>query len=130
MCLIDFGKPVDGGDSAQLTNEQGRKLRKLQNGKLNNLQMPEGYDEVTLTNGQELYAPLKKLQNGRLKRKFKVHEVETREGGTGNFKFAYFRDPVLFVGHLSRNSLLIMEKPWKEVVRTFDAPVHRHIYGT
>lgn len=130
MCLIDFGKPVDGGDSAQLTNEQGRKIRKLQNGKLNNLQMPEGYDEVTLTNGQELYAPLKKLQNGRLKRKFKVHEVETREGGTGNFKFAYFRDPVLFVGHLSRNSLLIMEKPWMEVVRTFDAPVHRHIYGT
>lgn len=130
MCLIDFGKPVDGGDSADLTNGQGRKLRKLQNGKLNNLRMPEGYDDGPLTNGQELYAPLIKLQNGRLKRRFKVHESETRESGTSNFKFAYFRDPVLFVGHLSRNSLLIMEKPWMEVVRTFDAPVHRHIYGT
>lgn len=128
MCLIDFGMPVDGGDSADLPNGQGLRLRKLQNGKLFDFRMPEGCDDTPLANGQDL--KLIKLQNGRLKRKFKVHESETKEAGTRNFKFSYFRDPVLFVGHLSRNSLLIMEKPWMEVVRTFDAPVHRHIYGT
>lgn len=121
MCLIDFGMPVDGGDCADLTNGLGMKLRKSQNGKL--IWRPEGYDDVPLTS--EILK-----RNGILKRKFKVLESETRESGTRNFKFAYFRDPVLFVGHLSRNSLLIMEKPWMEVVRTFDAPVHRHIYGT
>ncbi|KAJ0967085.1 hypothetical protein J5N97_024002 [Dioscorea zingiberensis] len=44
--------------------------------------------------------------------------------------FCAFRDPVLFVGHLSENSLLMIEKQWMEVVQSFDAPVHRHVYGT
>ncbi|OMO85087.1 hypothetical protein CCACVL1_10432 [Corchorus capsularis] len=40
-------------------------------------------------------------------------------------------DPVLFVGHLSKHSILIIDKPWMAVVKSFDAPpVQRHIYGT
>jgi U3 small nucleolar RNA-associated protein 4 len=69
----------------------------------------------------------KKLQN--FKRKFEL-DAEINNGKK-NFEFCAFRDPVLFVGHLSKNSALIIDKPWLQVVKTFDAsPVHRHIYGT
>ncbi|KZV54527.1 transducin-related family protein [Dorcoceras hygrometricum] len=69
--------------------------------------------------------------NGNLKHKRKVHEVETKHGGRKNFEFCVFRDPVLFVEHLSKNSLLLIDKPWTQVVKAFDAkPVHRHIFGT
>ncbi|XP_076946163.1 WD repeat-containing protein PCN-like [Bidens hawaiensis] len=48
-----------------------------------------------------------------------------------NFEFCSFKEPVLFVGHLSKESVLVIEKPWMQVVKAFDAqPVHRHIYGT
>ncbi|OMO69103.1 hypothetical protein COLO4_29256 [Corchorus olitorius] len=48
-----------------------------------------------------------------------------------NFELNVCRDPVLFVGHLSKHSILIIEKPWMAVVKSFDAPpVQRHIYGT
>ncbi|CAN1190353.1 WD repeat-containing protein PCN [Linum perenne] len=48
-----------------------------------------------------------------------------------NLEFLAFRDPVLFVGHVSENSVLILDKPWVDVVTSLEAaPVHRHIYGT
>lgn len=47
-----------------------------------------------------------------------------------NFDFCAFKNPVLFVGHISDNSLFVLEKPWMDVVESLDAPVHRHIYGT
>lgn len=69
-----------------------------------------------------------KNSNGAMrKRKFQDHESRTNET---NFDFFVFRDPTLFVSHFSENSLLIVEKQWKEVVRNFEAPVHRHIFGT
>lgn len=101
MCLIDFGMPIEKDDHTDLANWQ-EALKKLPN----------------------------KFPNGRLKRKLEV-ELETKPNGRKNFDLCAFRDPVLFVGHLSRNSLLIIDKPWMQVVKTFDAqPVHRHIYGT
>lgn len=39
------------------------------------------------------------------------------------------KNPVLFLGHTGRNSVLIVERPWIEVLRQFPAPVSRHIYG-
>lgn len=86
-------------------------------------------DDKGLSNGHDL--ALKKFQDspitGILKRKLKAHDHIGRK----NFEFCAFRDPVLFVGHLSRNSVLILDKPWMEVIKTFDtAPVQRHIYGT
>ncbi|KAI3465249.1 hypothetical protein Pfo_021912 [Paulownia fortunei] len=69
--------------------------------------------------------------NGVLKRKLKFYELETKHGGRKNFEFCAFRDPVLLVEHLSKNSLLVIDKQWTQVVETFDAqPVHRHIFGT
>lgn len=103
MCLIDFGMPVDQEDEGDLINGQDSAIiKKLQN------------------------SPI----NGRLKRKLRESGLDTKLGDRKNFEFCAFRDPVLFVGHLSKNSLLIIDKPWADVVRTFSAPVHRHIFGT
>lgn len=87
-------------------------------------------DDTELANGEDL--ALRMLQcNGKLKRKLKDYDLETRQSGRKNFEFCAFRDPVLFVGHLSRNSLLVIDKPWMQVVKTLDTePVHRHIFGT
>ncbi|KAJ8541201.1 hypothetical protein K7X08_002017 [Anisodus acutangulus] len=107
MCLIDFGKPVDGDDEADLANVQDLVSKKLHN---------------TLVNGSV---------NGSLKRKSKGSELETKQNSRKNFELHPFRDPVLFVGHLSKTSTLIIDKPWIQVVKGFDTtPVHRHIFGT
>lgn len=101
MCLIDFGMPVDREEDNDLVNGQHSPLKKLQN------------------------TPI----NGKLKRRLKEYQPEAKH--RKNFEFLAFRDPVLFIGHLSENSILIIDKPWMDVVKTFDAPpVHRHIYGT
>ncbi|KAK4559875.1 hypothetical protein RGQ29_008883 [Quercus rubra] len=103
MCLIDFGKPVEREDEIELANGQDTALRNLQN------------------------TPIK----GRLKRIFRDGQTETKLNSRKNFEFFSFRNPVLFIGHLSKNSLLILDKPWMEVVKTLDAaPVHRHVFGT
>lgn len=62
------------------------------------------------------------------KRKKSVKEINPLK--KRNFDFCAFKDPVLFVGHLSENSLFVLERQWMDVVKNFDAPVHRHIYGT
>ncbi|WOL18945.1 U3 small nucleolar RNA-associated protein [Canna indica] len=64
------------------------------------------------------------------KRKRKLLDQEDKLNSRKNFEFFAFRDPVLFVSHLWDNSLLLIEKKWMEVVKDFDAPVHRHIFGT
>ncbi|CAL9110435.1 unnamed protein product [Musa textilis] len=58
------------------------------------------------------------------------HLDQPRPHTKKNFDFFVFRDPALFVGQLSENSLVLIEKQWMEVVRNFDAPVGRHIFGT
>ncbi|KAJ6685796.1 WD REPEAT-CONTAINING PROTEIN PCN [Salix purpurea] len=87
-------------------------------------------EDGDLVNSQ--HSSLKKLQatlNGGLKRKLKEYQPEAKH--RKNFEFLAFRDPVLFISHLSENSILILDKPWMDVVKTFDAqPVHRHIFGT
>ncbi|KAI3849570.1 hypothetical protein MKW92_028189 [Papaver armeniacum] len=62
----------------------------------------------------------------------KVNHKRKRENQKNlNFNFSPFKDPALFVGHLSESSVLVIEKPWREVVQSFEAPpVHKHIYGT
>ncbi|XP_020548323.1 U3 small nucleolar RNA-associated protein 4 isoform X2 [Sesamum indicum] len=84
-------------------------------------------DDTDVPNGQGLTRKLH--SNGALKRK--LHGLESKLNGRRNFDFCAFRDPVLFVEHLSKSSLLVIDKPWLQVVDTFDAqPVHRHIFGT
>ncbi|KDP35722.1 hypothetical protein JCGZ_10494 [Jatropha curcas] len=101
MCLINFGMPVDREEDSDIINCQFSPSKKLQNN----------------------------LINGRLKRRLKECEIDTKHRKT--FEFLAFRDPVLFIGNLCENSILIIDKPWMDVIRTFEAPpVHRHIYGT
>ncbi|XP_031281366.1 WD repeat-containing protein PCN-like [Pistacia vera] len=102
MCLIDFGMPENQDDDNNLVNCQGSALRKLAS------------------------TPI----SGRLKRKLRDCQTEAKLNGRKNFEFLAFRDPVFFIDHLSKSSVLILDKPWMEVVKTFDAPVHRHIFGT
>lgn len=104
MCLIDFGLPVDCDGDNDLVNGHDPTFKKL------------------------LHSPI----NGRLKRKLKHHALDMKHNDKRNFEFVDFREgPVLFVGHLSKNSALIIYKRWMEVVKTLDTPpVHRHIYGT
>ncbi|GMH16469.1 hypothetical protein Nepgr_018310 [Nepenthes gracilis] len=103
MCLIDFRMPMDRDDGSSLMN---------------------GLDSISK---MLINSPI----SGRLKRKLKDHDLEIKLYGRRNFEFFAFRDPVLFVGHLSKSSVVVVDKPWLEVVKAFDAPpVHRHIYGT
>ncbi|KAE8704475.1 cirhin-like [Hibiscus syriacus] len=79
-------------------------------------------DESELVNGALL-----KFTN--MKRKHWLNE--SQQCRKNNFDIVVFRDPVLFIGQLSKNSVLIIDKPWMEVVKSFDsAPVQRRIFGT
>ncbi|XP_072972619.1 WD repeat-containing protein PCN-like [Typha angustifolia] len=100
MCFIDFDMPIDQDDD----------------------ELPNGSDI--------LFDKYDINRNVRAKRKRKAPDEEPRQRKKMNFDICTFRDPVLFVGHLSENSLLIIEKQWMDVVKAFDAPVHRHIFGT
>ncbi|KAI3865140.1 hypothetical protein MKX03_029227 [Papaver bracteatum] len=102
MCFIDFGKLlVQEDDDNCLAN------RKL---------------DSSLEVSQDV------ADNG----KGKVNHKRKRESQKNlNVNFSPFKDPALFVGHLSESSVLVIEKPWREVVQSFEAPpVHKHIYGT
>ncbi|KAF3446537.1 hypothetical protein FNV43_RR11717 [Rhamnella rubrinervis] len=101
MCWIDFGMPVDGDDGESgVISGQDTALRNLHD------------------------TPV----NTKLKRK--LRECQTKLLGRKNFDIFTFRNPALFIGHLCENSVLIIDKPWMEVVKTFAPPVHRHIFGT
>ncbi|KAH7663101.1 U3 small nucleolar RNA-associated protein 4 [Dioscorea alata] len=84
-------------------------------------ELPNGYDLAL-----DKYESIKPSKANR-KRKIRSQESKVH---SKNFDFCAFGDPVLFAGHLSESSLLVMEKRWMDVVQSFDAPVHRHIYGT
>ncbi|XWS09544.1 hypothetical protein CRYUN_Cryun40dG0093800 [Craigia yunnanensis] len=101
MCSIDFGKPVDQDDESDLVNGA---LLKFQGS----------------------------LTNMKWKHRLRDSQTESKLGSRkNNFDLIVFRDPVFFIGHLSKHSILIIDKPWMEVVKSFDAaPVQRHIFGT
>lgn len=87
-------------------------------------------DESGMINGQDTV--VRNLEgtpvSGRLKRKLLDYQTKI---GRKNFEFFNCGAPILFVGHLSQKSVLVMEKQWKEVIKTFEAPpVDRHIFGT
>ena len=88
-------------------------------------------DENSMMNGQD--AVVKTIEgtpvSGSLKRKLK--DYQNKLLGRKNFDFISFRDPVLFIGHLSKSAILMIDKPWMEVVKTFEAPpIHKNIFGT
>ncbi|PKI33415.1 hypothetical protein CRG98_046200, partial [Punica granatum] len=102
MCVIDFGLPVDREEDYDFKDDKDLALMKLQ------------YPHV----------------NGKRKHR---HELinNAKVSNRKNFEFFGFRDPVLFIGHLSKGSVLIVDQPWLEVIKKMEsAPVHRHIFGT
>jgi len=92
--------------------------------------MPVGQDDyIKLPNGSNLLLEKHDAsKNPKAKRKRKIEE--SKPPMSKNFDFFTFSNPALFVGHLSENSVLVVEKPWEEVRKAFGAPVHRHIFGT
>ncbi|KAL9271241.1 WD repeat-containing protein [Drosera capensis] len=105
MCLIDLMKPTNhealGSASTQLVTNS------LSNGKANG-SMKSKRKHPTDNKGQQII-----------------------ENSEANFQIFGFTDPVHFIGHLSKTSVLVVHKPWLEAVKGLDtAPVHRHIYGT
>lgn len=80
--------------------------------------LPMEQDEGDRLNAQDSFAW--SLQN----------YVKKRPKHRKNFEVLHLKDPVLFSAHLSKNSLLIVDKPWLEVVKSLETqPVHRHIFG-
>ncbi|KAK4742663.1 hypothetical protein SAY87_000664 [Trapa incisa] len=105
MCMIDFGLPVDKDDQQDFVDNKDLALKKIQHPK---------------ANGKRKYSD----------RSFELIN-NAKVSNRKNFEFFAFRDPVLFIGHLSRGSILIIDKPWTEVITKMElAPVHRHIFGT
>lgn len=91
---------------------------------------PVKHDENDLANGGSLALDSldhtkHALANG--KRKKPNHKALLTDN---NFVIVPFRDPVLFLAHLSEQSILVVEKPWVDVLQNFRAPVYRHLYGT
>ncbi|XP_021851251.2 WD repeat-containing protein PCN [Spinacia oleracea] len=106
MCLIDFGKPVERDDSNDFVT-------------------------TDMLNGLESVSKKLLNSNGKLKRKLQQPDMYMKLYGRKNFEFVQFKHPVLFVGHVSKSSVIVVEKPWLEVVKSFNSqPIHRHIYGT
>ncbi|KAF4351734.1 hypothetical protein CsatB_007397 [Cannabis sativa] len=86
-------------------------------------------DESGIVNGQDGAVKSLGPPSGSLKRK--LRDYQTKLLGRKNFDFVSFRDPILFIGPLSNNSILIIDKPWMEVVKNLEAPpIHKHLFGT
>ncbi|GBG66273.1 hypothetical protein CBR_g57871 [Chara braunii] len=47
-----------------------------------------------------------------------------------NFAVVRLNHRCLFLGHLTEDSVFLLEKPWVDVMAKFPAPLYRHTYGT
>lgn len=106
--MIDFGKPVEEDEENDLPN--GNLSKMLVEGTLASLGLKKGKGT---------------------KRRLEEYQLEGKSNERKNFEILPSKHPVLFVGHLSKNSVLVIEKPWMDVVKSLDTqPVDRHIFGT
>jgi len=51
-------------------------------------------------------------------------------GGAGAVKTASLDDPCLFLGYFAPGRALLVERPWKEVLKQIPEPLYRHRFGT
>jgi U3 small nucleolar RNA-associated protein 4 len=92
--------------------------------------LPNGNLSKTLE-GKLVNLGLKKGKGTNRKRRLDEYQLEGKSNERKNFEILPSNHPVLFVGHLSKNSILVIEKPWMDVVKSLDnQPVDRHIFGT
>lgn len=122
MCLIDFGMPVGQDDPVELSYGPNLPMEEYEPKKNEKLKQKRKdiKDEIKCDFSRGL------LENG----KPKSTDQECKPPKNQNFDFFVFREQALFVGHLTENSLLVVEKSWQEVRKKFGAPVHRHVFGT
>jgi U3 small nucleolar RNA-associated protein 4 len=64
-------------------------------------------------------------------------DVALRRGGSGGnaagpaaVKMASLDDPCLFLGYFAPSRALMVERPWKEVLKQIPEPLYRHRFGT
>jgi U3 small nucleolar RNA-associated protein 4 len=64
-------------------------------------------------------------------------DVVLRRGGSGGnaagpaaVKMASLDDPCLFLGYFAPSRALMVERPWKEVLKQIPEPLYRHRFGT
>ncbi|KAF3514165.1 hypothetical protein F2Q69_00008116 [Brassica cretica] len=101
-CLIEFGKPKEQGEEMDLSERVEDRIASI---------------------------GLKKLGNGTRKRRLEEYQKESKSNEREEIETS--KHPVLYLKHLSKNAILVVEKPWIEVIKSLDSqPVHRHIYGT
>ena len=86
--------------------------------------MPVPEEEVSLLNADEEAIVSNRAVNS------STHQNGSFKESHRNFIMVPFKDPVLFMGHLSDKSIVIVEKPWLEAISQLPPPVYRHLYGT
>ncbi|KAL1187589.1 WD repeat-containing protein PCN [Cardamine amara subsp. amara] len=107
-CLIEFGKPEEQAEETELPFDS---LSEKVEGKIASIGL--------------------KLGNGGQKRRLEEYQIESKSNKRNKFEVVTSKHPVLYLRHLSKSAILVIEKPWMEVVKSLDSqPVHRHIYGT
>lgn len=108
MCHIDFSQPI--GDEVEGMQEDAVVEKVVGNGKVH---------VGSNGNGNGHGAVLK------------VSSRSSKARESKSLVVVNMKDLVLFLGHTGPNSVLIVEKPWLEVIRQFPAPVStRHVYGS
>ncbi|GAX82503.1 hypothetical protein CEUSTIGMA_g9930.t1 [Chlamydomonas eustigma] len=55
--------------------------------------------------------------------------VSSRESRGRNGRVILLPDPCVYAGYLSSDAILVLEKPWEEVMKSFAPPLLRHRYG-
>lgn len=105
--MIEFGKPAEQDEETDLPCDLSEKLE----GKLASIGM--------------------KLGNGGQKRRLEEYKKESKSNKRKKCEIVTSKHPVLYLRHLSKSAILVIEKPWMEVIKSMDTqPVHRHIFGT
>ncbi|RZB58332.1 WD repeat-containing protein PCN isoform B [Glycine soja] len=93
--------------------------------------LPVEQDESDMLNTKDSRAM--NSQNFNVKKRIEVKKMieVKKEHNRRNFEVIPFENPVLCLGHTSKNSIFMVDKPWLQVVKSLEGrPVHRHIYGT
>lgn len=123
MCRIDFSQPIEE-DGEEMQEAEATGVKAIGNGKAHVGSNGNG----AMVNGNGVM--VKVSSSARSKSKGLVEGGRGGSGESRSLVVVKMKDPVLFLGHTGPNSLLIVEKPWLEVLRQFPAPVARHVYGS
>ncbi|CAN8291169.1 unnamed protein product [Cochlearia groenlandica] len=103
-CLIEFGKSAEQDDEMVLSETVEDRIASI---------------------------GLKKLGNGTRKRRLEEYQKESKSNERNKSEMFTTKNPVLYLKHLSKSAILVIDKPWMEVIKGLDTqPVHRHIFGT